>query len=197
MPFAPISLAVYAGFALASQTLAARANRKKISDVELPTDDPRRKIPYVVGRAKVTPHVIWWGDFKRSSVRTEFSTWLNILAPVTALIDQLPFGYRYYIGMALGLCLGPGVRLRALEAADHTVFSGTVTGGSFTVEKPGEFGAEGGLYAVCDFVPGSMSQLRNPYLNSQVANVPAFRGTSTIYWRGPSSGDAPLGSLDK
>lgn len=195
MPFDPISLVVYAGLALASQALAARANRKKIKDVELPTDEPHRKIPYVAGTAKIAPHVIWWGDFKRSSVRTEFATWLNILAPVTAILDQIPFGYRYYIGMALGLCHGPGVRLRQLEAADHVVFSGTVTGGSFTVAKPGEFGAEGGLYAVCDYVPGTMAQLRNPYLNSQVADVPAFRGTATIYWRGPSSGDPALGKI--
>lgn len=199
MPFDPISLAVYAGFTLASQSIAARAARKKIKDVEFPTDDPHRKIPYVAGTAKVSPHVIWWGDFKRSPINLDiplafglFFGGIGVL--ILWLLSRLPFGYRYYIGMALGICLGPEVRLRKLEFADHVVFSGTVTGGSFTVDKPGEFGAEGGVFSVCDFVPGSMTQLRNAYLNSQVPNVPAFRGTAVVYWRGPSSlDDAPTG----
>jgi uncharacterized protein DUF2793 len=199
MPFDPISLAVYAGLTLASQAIAVRQNRKKISDIEFPTDDQRRKIPYIVGTAKLPPHVGWWGDFKRSPINLDiplafglFGGGIGVL--ILWLLSRIPFGYRYYIGMALNLCYGPGVRLRKIECQGHTVFEGTVTGGSFTIDKPGEFGAEGGLFAVCDFVPGSMTQLRNPYLNSQVPNVPAFRGTATIYWRGPSSlEDAPTG----
>ncbi len=193
--FDPISLAVFVGLTLVSQSLAARKARKKISDVEFPTQDANRKIPYTAGTVEISPQVIDWGDFKRSSVRTEFPAWLNFLAPITALIDQIPFGYRYYIGMVLGLCYGPGVIIKAIKAADHIVWTGSQSGGSFTVARPGEFGAEGGLYAVCDHVPGSMIQTRNAYWNTIRPNVPAFRGTSVLYWRGPSSGAAALGKI--
>jgi hypothetical protein len=193
--FDPISLAIYVGLALVNTTLAARAARKKISDVEFPTDDANRKIPYIAGTVELSPHVIDWSDFKRSSVRTEFPAWINWLFPITAIIDQLPFGYRYYIGMALGLCHGPGVIIKAIKAADHIVWTGSQSGGSLTVAKPGEFGADGGLYAVCDHAPGSMTQLRNSYWNTIRSNVPAFRGTSVLYWRGPSSGAPALGKI--
>src|SRR5689334_16812703 len=108
--FVPISLTIYAGLSLASQAIAARRARKKISDVEFPTDDPHQKIIYVAGTAKVPPHVIWWGDFKRSPINLDiplgfglFAGGIGVLA--LWLLSRLPFGYRYYIGMALGLCL--------------------------------------------------------------------------------------------
>lgn len=193
--FDPISMAAVVGFSLASQSLAARQARKKISDVEFPTADPNRKIPYGAGSFEVSPQVLDWGDFKRSSVRTEFPAWLNFLAPVTAIVDQLPFGYRYYIGMALGLCYGPDVSVTHLKANDRIVWSGNVSGGSFTVEQPGAFGPDGGLYAVVDHVPGSMSQNRNAYWNTLRPNVPSFRGVSCLYWRGPSDSTPPLGKI--
>ncbi len=197
--FDPVSLSIYVGLTLISQSLAARKNRKKISDIEFPTDDPNRKIPYVAGTAEISPHVIWWGDFKRSPINLDipiaFGLPLGGIGPLIVwLLTRLPFGYRYYIGMALGLCHGPDVTLKAIKIADHVVWTGSQSGGSFTIDKPGEFGAEGGIFAVCDHVPGSLTQNRNEYLNTQLAHVPAFRHTSVIYHRGPSSlDDAPTG----
>jgi hypothetical protein len=197
--FDPVSLAIYVGLTLVSQSLAARKNRKKISDIEFPTDEPNRKIPYVAGTVEISPHVIDWGDFKRSPINLDipiafglFAGGLGVL--ITWLLTRLPFGYRYYIGMALGLCHGPDVTIKAIKMADKIVWTGSQSGGSFTINKPGQFGAEGGVYAVCDHVPGSMVQTRNSYRNTLRPNVPAFRGTSVIYWRGPSSlDDAPTG----
>jgi len=197
--FDPVSLAIYVGLTLVSQSLAARKNRKKISDVEFPTLDPNRKIPYVAGTVEISPHVIDWGDFKRSPINLDIPLGFGLLMGgigvlITWLLTRLPFGYRYYIGMTLGLCHGPDVRLRAIKIADHVVWTGSLSGGTFTIDKPGEFGAEGGIFGVCDHVPGSLTQNRNTYLNTQHPNAPAFRKTSVIYWRGPSSlDDAPTG----
>ena len=145
--FDPISLAIYVGLTLVSQSLAARKARKKISDVEFPTDDPNRKIPYVAGTAEISPHVIDWGDFKRSPINLDipilFGLFLGGLGVlITWLLDRIPFGYRYYIGMALGLCYGPDVTVQALKVQDHIVWTGNISGGSFTVNAPGQFGAE-------------------------------------------------------
>lgn len=204
--FDPISLAIYVGLTLVSQGLAARRARRGKKDIEFPTIEPNRKKPYGAGTFELAPHVAWWGDFKRSSVNLDIPSGfmalggvfglvgVGILGLAIWLIQKLPFGYRYYIGMALALCYGPDVRIRRIKVGDHVVWTGTVSGGSLTVNAPGEFGAEGGLFAVCDFVPGSMSQLRNPYIETQVPFYPALRGTAVLYWRGPSSAaDAPTG----
>jgi uncharacterized protein DUF2793/putative tail protein len=192
--FDPISLAIYVGLTLVSQSLAARKARKNISDVEFPTDDAERKIPYIAGTAEISPHVIWWGDFRRKSVGSE---WIDFLfgGLIGFGLFDIPFGYRYSIGMALGLCHGPEVTIKAIKANDKVVWTGSQSGGSLTVSAPGAFGPEGGLYAVCDHLPGSMSQNRNGYLNGQIPNVPAFRGTSVLVWQGPSEPIAPLGKI--
>lgn len=187
--------AFYIGLMIVSRSLAARLARRNISGVEFPTNDPSRKIPYIAGTVEISPQVIWWGDFKRSSVRTEFPTFVNFLFPITAILDQLPFGYRYYIGMVLGLCLGPTVTVKKITANDRIVWTGSQSDGTLTIAKPGEFGPDGGLYAVCDLTNGSLIQLRNPYFGARVTTPPAFRGTCTFYWRGPSSGDPALGKI--
>lgn len=192
--FDPVSLAIYVGLTLISQSLAARKARKNISDVEFASNEPNRKIPYVAGTVEISPHVIWWGDFRRKSVGSE---WIDFLfgGIVGGALFDIPFGYRYSIGMALGLCHGPDVTIKAIKAADKVVWTGSQSGGSLTVAAPGAFGPEGGLYAVCDHLPGSMSQNRNAYLDTQIEHVPAFRGTSALIWRGPSEPVDPLGKI--
>ncbi len=198
MAFDPISLAVQVGIQLITTSISARANRQKVNQFTgIPTIDQGRSIPEIVGTVELdAPAMIDFGDFKTSSVRTEFPTWLNILMPITAILDQLPFGYRYYIGLDFGLCHGPDVTLTHIKVQNKKVWEGLSTGGTITVQAPSAFGAEGGLYAVCDFYPGSMTQTANAYWKARHSDyVPGYHGTSHLVWRGPSSLDPPLGKI--
>jgi hypothetical protein len=182
-----IDAGIQVGVSLIMASISARANRKSLKDFEFPEIDPTRKIPYAVGTVKLdSPQIIDWYDFKRTAIHFTTGGILSFIAPVIALINLLPFGYRYYLGMTIAMCLGDDVVLEKVYAADKTIFSGTVTGGSsFTIDAHGAFGNEGGMYAVCDFESGSFTQSRNAYYATQRANPPAHRGVAMVYYGGP------------
>ncbi len=177
------------GVSLVMASISARLNRKSLKDFEFPEIDPTRKIPYVCGEVRLdAPQIVDWYDFKRSAVQFTTSGVLNFLTGgVSGLLAKLlPFGYRYYLGITIALCLGEDVVLEKIYAADKTIYTGTVTGGSsFTIDAHGAFGSEGGMYAVCDFEDGSYSQSRNPYYATQRAHPPAHRGVAMLYYGGP------------
>lgn len=184
-----IDAGINVGVSLVMASISARLNRKSLKDFDFPEIDPTRKIPYVCGTVKLdSPQIIDWYDFKRSQVRFTTS---NVLAFFTGgvsslLAKLLPFGYRYYLGMTIALCLGEDVVIEKVYAADKTIYSGSVSGGStFTIDAHGAFGNEGGMYAVCDFVDGTYTQSRNAYYATQRAHPPAHRGVAMLYYGGP------------
>src|ERR1043165_3127030 len=103
-----IDAGIQVGVSIIMASISARANRKSLKDFDFPEIDPTRKIPYVAGTVKLdSPQIIDWFDFKRSSIHLTTGGILDFLTlGVTRLLDLLPFGYRYYLGIALALCLG-------------------------------------------------------------------------------------------
>jgi hypothetical protein len=184
-----IDAGIQIGVSIVMASISARLNRKSLKDFDFPEIDPTRKIPYVAGTVKLdSPQIIDWYDFKRSQVRFTTSGVLAFLTGgVTGLLAKLlPFGYRYYLGMTIAMCLGEDVVLEKVYAADKTIYSGSVSGGSsFTIDAHGAFGNEGGMYAVCDFESGTYTQSRNSYYATQRAHPPAHRGVAMLYYGGP------------
>lgn len=104
-------------------------------------------------------------------------------------------GYKYYLGMHLGLCHGPIDAVKKLSVDNRTAWEGSNTGGAIVVDKPELFGGEkreGGVSGTIDFEGGEPDQAQNSYLLAQLgALIPAYRGIAALVFRQCYLGNNP------
>lgn len=104
-------------------------------------------------------------------------------------------GYKYYLGMHLGLCHGPVDAITRLTVDDRIAWSGTNTGGSITVAADSLFGGEkreGGVSGTIDVAMGGPAQGQNSYLVSKLGSlIPAYRGVVGLIFRQCYLGNNP------
>lgn len=105
-------------------------------------------------------------------------------------------GYRYRVGMHIGLCEGPVDALLQLRSAERVAWSGNVTSNStITVDAPGLFGGderEGGLAGGVDVMMGGSAQTANTYLSGiQGTPQPAYRGLLGLVFKAFYWGNSP------
>ena len=106
-------------------------------------------------------------------------------------------GYRYYLGLHMGLCLGPVDAVTELRVADRVAWTGNVTDNdSVTIDAEELFGGEereGGIRGTLDIMMGGPSQAPNSYLQSvQGTPQPGYRGLlSLVFRRGLVSANNP------
>lgn len=99
-------------------------------------------------------------------------------------------GWRYYMGLHMGLCHGPVDAITEIRVGDRTAWTGEQTAsGAIAIDAPDLFGGEereGGVQGTLDVMMGEPSQAPNSYLVSKLgALVPAFRGLlSTVFRQG-------------
>lgn len=103
-------------------------------------------------------------------------------------MGKVVVGYRYFLGMHLGICTGPVDSIMEIRAGDRTAWTGSVTdNASISINAPGLFGGEekeGGLQGTLDVMMGADTQATNDYLVSQHgADTPAYRGILSAVWR--------------
>ena len=163
-----------------------------LKDLDAPTASENRPIPVVWGTVKLTgPNVTWYGDLQ--SVKL-----MNKKAKAT-------LGYRYCIGMELGLCHGPVDAILEIGFADKSAWTGniagnSVTGETFTVDNRTLFGGDsdeqlqnggyGGVYAACTFYRGISNQESNAYLSGVLTtDNPGHSNIAYLVWNGPSYGN--------
>jgi hypothetical protein len=168
------------------------ARPKGLGDFQFPTATEGRVVPLVWGRVRLRgPNVVWYGDLEQYALTKFFKTglWSGKRATI---------GFRYYLGMQLALCRGPGCVLKRVWVGDTEVFNGTVStdGDTFDIDKPDLFGGNdygnGGIQTRCDFYTGSTTQPVNSYLNSPARqqittaitpSAPRYTGTCYIVAR--------------
>lgn len=97
-------------------------------------------------------------------------------------------GYRYRLGMHMGICHGPVDSVREIRAGDRTAWIGNVTESSqISINAPELFGGderEGGIVGATDVMMGEPTQGLNTYLLSRLGNpLPAFRGILSLVFR--------------
>jgi hypothetical protein len=100
-------------------------------------------------------------------------------------------GYRYFMGIHMGLCRGPIDELREIQVGDRVAWSGSATGQArWLISASALFGGdegEGGIYGTIDMMLGTETQPANPRLRSMLGSnalVPAFRGVTTLFYDG-------------
>lgn len=188
------TLALFAVTFLVTALLAPKpkvedARAQSLDDVNFPTSGEGSPIALLLGSTRQRgPNTLWYGDFDSVAITKKVKTGLFSSKRVTV-------GYKYYIGLALGLCLGPGVVLKRIWFEKDEVWSGTAGPDptSFTIDKPSLWGGEekgGGFVGTLRFYGGSFTQPRNAYMEAQIApeETPAYVGQSILVLEHPYIG---------
>ena len=170
-----------------------------LGDFQVPTTTEGRPIPLVWGTVRQRgANVIWYGDLLQDAITERIKTGLWTSTRITK-------GFRYFLGIQMGLCRGPNVVLKRVWIGDDEVFDGTVsTDTFFDINEPNLFGGEdlgqGGVQTTVDFYTGSATQVVNAYLNTNARQriasaitptAPRYIGTSYVVTREFTSA-APL-----
>lgn len=98
-------------------------------------------------------------------------------------------GYKYYLGLHMGLGRGPVDELVEIQVGGKTAWSGSVTAsGQITLDKPKLFGGdkkEGGIKGTLDVLMGEPTQTAPALLAGMLGgDVPGFRGMITLFYDG-------------
>jgi hypothetical protein len=159
-----------------------------LGDFKFPTAMENRPQPLIFGTVKMEgPNVVWWGDLRQIPIKETVKT---------GLWSKKSFikGYRYNVGVQLGLCRGQINAVRKIWIGDTEVWSGTVQDGTAVVNKPTLFGGDdfgnGGMTGTFRIHSGSTTQAVNSYLTPFQSPQPAYRGLAYAVWEGGYVGNS-------
>lgn len=149
-----------------------------LDDFGIPQIEDGSPTYYLAGTTRIkSPNLIWYGALGTKPIKK----------PVSLFKKQV-VGYKYYLGMQFGLCIGPGVRIRKVWfGKDDPIWVGDSGEGTFSATNMTAFGGDngsGGYSLDFRFYSGSSTQGVDSYLQSVInggsAIVPAWRGFSYL-----------------
>lgn len=159
-----------------------------IEDFNFPSA-AERPIQLLTGTRRISgPNVLWYGDLHNQAIKQVTKTMFSSKKTV--------IGYRYFMGIQLGICHGPDVILREVKFGDEVAWSGLSTGGAINIDKPSLFGGDGngngGVSGTLRFFPGSWTQTASEYLVSKVGAqlVSPIRGVAYAVMEGMYIGNS-------
>lgn len=102
---------------------------------------------------------------------------------------KVTIGYKYFMGLHMGICRGPIDALRQIRVGDKVAWTGKLSTNSSTfINQPKLFGGEeqeGGIEGTLDFMTGYKTQPRNARLSAMLGGLTsAFRGVATVFYDG-------------
>jgi len=134
-----------------------------LEDFTFPTA-AERPIQVLYGTRKLGgANVLWYGDLRSKEITKKVKSGFSS--------KKMTIGYKYFMGVQLGICHGPDVTLKEVWFDDDKAWSGRVSSGSFTINKPDLFGGEesgGGVQGTVSFYSGGLLQKSNAYLQRVV-----------------------------
>lgn len=160
------------------------ARPETLDKLNFPTASEGSPAPLILGTVRHRgPNTLWYGDFKAKAIKKKQKTGLFSSKKVTV-------GYKYYVGIDLGLGLGPGVVLSKIWFDKDEVWSGSAGPNetSLSINKKDLWGGEekgGGFIGTLRFYGGQFSQPANAYVSGKVSNgLPAYVGQTHIVLEG-------------
>lgn len=160
------ALAVAALIALMPKPKIENARAANLGDFNFPRANEGDPWPLIYGKVKIKgPNTLWYGNLRAVPIIVKGPRKYGVVGPKSKTVT----GYKYHLGMDLGLCLGPGVALRRIWAGDDVCWSGNVTSGSLYINAPNLYGDDnsgGGVRGTCRFYPGSNTQAVDPLIAS-------------------------------
>lgn len=109
---------------------------------------------------------------------------------------KVTVGYKYFMGIHMGISRGPVNSIVAIEAGGKPVWSGNITSsGTVAINKPDLFGGEmkeGGIDGTLHVLMGGPEQTAPAPLVAMLGgDVPGFRGMCTLFFDGMLSSMTP------
>ena len=150
-----------------------------LGDFRVPTATEGRYVPLCFGTMVIEgPNVVWYGDFRVEEVTVETGVIFK---------EDETVGFRYFLGMQMGLIRGEVAGLRRIWIGDEEVWNyvtdnGGVLGTVMDVVKPDLYGGErsgGGFIGRFRLFNGDNNQGTSAYLGLSkhgITNLPAYRG---------------------
>jgi len=178
---------------LAPKPKTEQAKPADLGDFNFPTAEEGRVIPVVYGTVKLSaPNVIWYGDLKQVAVTKKVKTGLFSSKRITT-------GFKYYVGIQFGLCLGEVDELLQIWAGEKLLWDdGETSPGNITLSEPNLFGGEefgtGGISGTLEFHNGEFPQSASSYLSSfqsQGGDTPGYPGICYCAFRQGYIGTSP------
>jgi len=110
-------------------------------------------------------------------------------------------GYRYYLGVEAGMCLGPIDEITILEVGDRVAWRGSQTvSGPVDINNPNLFGGdkqEGGVSGIMEVRMGEGTQQPDPYMQGVIGTpIPANRGLFSLIFRGRTYSEIVAAALN-
>ena len=159
-----------------------------LGDFTFPTANDGRAVPVVFGTAMISgPNILWYGDLRVYPIKKRVRTGASSKEDVT-------IGYKYYLGMQLGLCHGPIDALLEFRVQDKVAWTGNLAAGQTTVSAYYLFGGEereGGLGGTMRLWAGYTTQGGDDYIASRTGAGIAYRGIATLVFQGFYVGTTP------
>lgn len=102
---------------------------------------------------------------------------------------NVTIGYKYYMGLHMGMCRGPVDELCEIKVGDRKAWEGSEkTNTQIRINQPSLFGGtkgEGGIDGTFDLMLGGYTQTRSSKLSAMLTGQqPQFRGTVTAFFDG-------------
>lgn len=166
------------------------ARPANLGDFQFPTAEEGRVVPVIWGTVRINgPNVLWYGDLEAVAIKEKVKTGLWSSQTIIK-------GYKYYLGIQLGLCRGPlkagtitDVGIRRIWVDDEILrpdTAGWVYDGPIVIDEPEFFGEDtGGLGGTMRVYDGNLTQSVNTYMAAQTGEIdptllPAYRGTAYL-----------------
>ena len=102
-----------------------------LSNVTYPQSSAASPVPLVLGTVRLKgPNTLWYGDFSIQNITVKTpGSFFGLMGGKSQTV-----AYRYYVGMDLGLCLGPDVELLTVWAGQYIVY--TTPGSHLETDNP-------------------------------------------------------------
>lgn len=175
-----------------------------LGDMNMPTAEAGRVLPVIFGTCKLqSPNVVWYGDFGTTEIR---KTGDDVDGPCCSCCGPDPsefstvVGYRYYIGMNLGLCCGPVDSFLGIVINDKILWSGDLQGPNprtLDINAPNFLGGDdrqGGIIANMHLYYGNNSQPVDSYLNAQTGCRTGYPNVCHVVVPGKSQNSGYIGT---
>lgn len=203
MAFPWVALAISAAFTFLGQLLTRRPKPKDagIEGFQVPTATEDRPKPMWVGTVRHrSPNCIWYGDYSAKAIKNKVGVIGAIASFGAALLSRQVIGYKYNLGIQLDLGWGQLDEITRITLNDKEAWTGSVSSGTITIDKPELFSGEdeaagnGGFQAQVVIYNGNGSQTPDPYVVAKSGATPAYKNDVLMVFKGLQSGGAYVGN---
>lgn len=178
-------ISIYAAFR--SYQGGSDFERSNLDDVQTNRVSGSNTIQYICGTVKTKElNSFWYGDFETKPLKKKIKGLFGS--------SKETVGEKIFLGEAKLIAYGVIDSLKEIYFGDHLAWEGDLSSGDFTIDKPELFGndqgVKNGVKGDFTFYSGTSDQAVDPYLQSQLGDVPAYRHVSYLVAKKPYIGNS-------